>query len=70
MQVESQVNVCVLAVWAQGYDFEISLILAPTDTSFSQKLIDEIQWLTMKSNVLLLVCIVETFKSSRDGVNE
>lgn len=41
MQVKTQASVFDLKVWGQGYDFEVSLTLARTDTSFSQKLVNE-----------------------------
>lgn len=45
MEVERQVNMCDFKVWRQGHDFGASLIPADTDTSFSEKLRIEIEWL-------------------------
>lgn len=45
MQVERQVDMCDLKVWGQGHDFGVWLIPADADTSFSQKLRIEIEWL-------------------------
>lgn len=45
VQVEMEVNVCDLKVSGQGHDFGASSIPADADTSFSQKLRIEIEWL-------------------------
>lgn len=69
MQGERQVNVYDFKVWGQGHDFGASFFPADADTSFSQKLMIEIELLKMKLSVFFISCIVETLRRSRDQIN-